>query len=328
MTLHPIATPEPIADIAATTALIEMADQLGVAHFFEQPTPFTAADIASAADIPNAAAVAYLAALSAAALVVESGDSVCAATDFAERRHVAGYLSWSLTANRPFIEHITDYLRDPVGARESFQRNGRAVAVTSRWIGEQAFYPVIIETILRRSPSRIVDLGAGTAGLLIQLLRHLPDSTAVAVDISQGACTAAREAAERAGLSDRLTVVHRSIQSLVDDPEPLEGADVIHAGFVLHDLMPEEEETLDALLSICRKAISQDGVIAITDSVPYADQERERRFSALFTFTHELMGRQLLTEQQWLDKFVNAGFAACTCVPHRFPGGRLFVAGA
>ncbi|CRK57288.1 CrtT-methyltransferase-like protein [Alloactinosynnema sp. L-07] len=316
---------EAAADLAATAALLEMGEKLGVSHLFDADI-LTAEDIAATADLPTDAAQSFVDALLAAALIVPAGHGYTVAADFPDRRHAAGYISWAINANRPYIDHIDDYLRHPVLAREKFLRNGREVAVSSKWIGEQAFYPLIMSTILGKAPAKMVDLGSGAAGLLIKVLTALPATNGVAVDISSGACAEARAAAGRAGVADRLTVVQSPIQALVEDPAALQGADLIHAGFVFHDLLPEEEATFDALLAACRDALAPGGVVAITDSVPYADSERERRFSSVFTYTHILMGRQLLTEEHWLAKFAAAGFSDATCDAHRFPGGRLFVA--
>jgi SAM-dependent methyltransferase len=317
------------ADMAATTALIEIGEQIGALHLLEAGQPFAASDLAAAAGIPLSAAAGYLEALAAAVLIVAADvpGSFCAAEDFASRRHEAGYLSWSLRANRPYIDHALEYLRNPVQARQEYPRNGREVALTASWIGERAFYPAVVTTIIDSRPGRLVDLGAGTGSLLIGVLAALPGSTGCAVDVDVGACAEAARAAVRAGVADRLDVVERSIQSLAADPEPLQGANLIHAGFVLHELLPDDEQAFDDLLSTCRATLEPGGMMAVTDSIPYATAERERRFSAWFTYSHDLMGRRLLTTKQWLEKFEAAGFPVTQVRQHRFPAGRLFLAG-
>lgn len=137
------------------------------------------------------------------------------------------------------------------------------------------------------------------------------------------ACQEAARAALAAGVGDRLEVVERPIQSVADDPAPLAGADVIHAGFVFHDIV-QEGDIFDRVLRRCREALRPGGIMAITDSVPYASAERERRFSALFTYLHAgFMNVKLPPEEDWLARFRQAGFDQAQCVPHRFPGGRL-----
>ncbi|MFD4371311.1 class I SAM-dependent methyltransferase [Streptomyces sp. NPDC058486] len=325
--MSPINRPETAADLAAVAALLEMADRLGIVPLLERGEPVTSAELAAAADVPEEGMDAFLSALVAAALLVPAGvKEFRIADDFADRIHESGYLIWSLRANQPYVQNPAEFLRDPAGAGARYERNGREVAVSSRWIGSQGFYPAATEAILAARPRRIVDLGAGAAGLLIDLLGRLPESTGVALDMSAGACREAARAALAAGVGDRLEVVERPIQSVADDPTPVEGADVVHAGFVFHDIV-REGDVFDRVLRACREALRPGGIMAITDSVPYASGERERRFSALFTYLHAgFMDVPLPPEEDWLARFRQAGFEQARCVPHRFPGGRLFIA--
>jgi SAM-dependent methyltransferase len=127
-------------------------------------------------------------------------------------------------------------------------------------------------------------------------------------------------------MAGRLEVVERSIQSLATDPGPVQDADVIHAGFVFHDAV-QEEDVFDLILKSCHEGLRPGGLLVVTDAVPYAPAERERRFSALFTFLHSgFMGVRLPSEEEWLAKLSGAGFALTQCQAHRFPTGRLFIA--
>ena len=203
----------------------------------------------------------------------------------------------------------------------------REVAVSSQWMGAEAFYPALIETVFQAKPTRIVDLGAGTGAMLIEVLTAFPETTAVGLDLAADACAAARVAAKAAGVGDRLTVVEAPIQSLAADAAILAGADAITAGFVFHDMMPEESEVADLVLRNCRSALSPGGIMAITEAIPYPVAGWERRFGALVTYMHkQFMGRELLTESGWRDKLAAAGFCNVKCIRQAFPAGRLFVA--
>jgi cyclopropane fatty-acyl-phospholipid synthase-like methyltransferase len=200
------------------------------------------------------------------------------------------------------------------------------VAVSSRWVGAFGFYPGVISEILSRKPQRIVDLGAGAAGLLIHLLKELPDSTGLALDMNPAACEEAERAARRADLQDRLTVVNRTVESLVEDPEPIRGAGVVHAGFVFHDV-GVDPDVLHRVLRTCRESLADDGCVITTDAVGYADNPRERAFSALFTYLHaSSMGVRLPSEEKWRATFQRAGFPNVTSTQLRMPGARMFVA--
>ena len=316
------------ADLAANAALLEMAEGLGLSALLDREAPFTLAEAATAADISEAAAASFLQALLCAGLIEQGADATrfTPCPNLADRRYEAGYLSWSLNANRPYIDHAAEFLREPEATAGQYQRDGRRVAVSSRWVGSFGFYPGVISEIISRKPQRIVDLGAGAGGLLIHLLKELPDSTGVALDMNAAACEEAERAARRADLQDRLTVVNRTVESLIDDPGPVRGAGVVHAGFVFHDV-GANPDVFDRVLRTCRESLADDGCIIATDAVSYADNPRERAFSALFTYLHSSsMGVRLPSEDKWYAAFQQAGFSNVTSTPLRMPGSRMFVA--
>jgi cyclopropane fatty-acyl-phospholipid synthase-like methyltransferase len=183
-----------------------------------------------------------------------------------------------------------------------------------------------VTAILSGQPRKIVDLGSGTCGLLIRCLRELPEAHGVGIDINRDACARARSIIMAAGMADRLSVVEAPIQSLIDNPAPIAGADVIHAGWVFHDLMPDEEQTLDALLKTFRQS-ARTGALVMVEGVPYARNPEEQSFSAAYTFLHtHFMGRKLLTENEWSAKLSAAGYQTVEISRLGISGGRIFKA--
>ncbi|MEV1049495.1 class I SAM-dependent methyltransferase [Streptomyces sp. NPDC049916] len=321
-------TPESMAEAAAVATLLQIGAEIGADQVLDSGGTFSAPDVAQAAAVPLAGVTAYLSALLAAGLIVETGvpGDFRTATDYADLRHQAGYTSWAMHANGPFIDNARAFLTDPAVAARTHRRDGQRVAVSSRWIGERAFYPQIVDQVVAAGALRVTDLGAGAGGLLIKLLQQNPERTGTAVDINGAACAAAREAALTAGVDDRLTVVERPIESLVDDPGPVSGADAVLACYVLHDIVADPE-TAQNVLGVLRDALAPGGFLAVADAVAYAPQAQERTFSALFTYLHAaFMGIALPAEQEWLDTFGKAGFSRTRTVPIGLPGGRLFVA--
>ncbi|MER6968645.1 class I SAM-dependent methyltransferase [Streptomyces halstedii] len=316
------------ADYAAVAALLQIGAEIGVDQVLDSGRTFGTADLAEATGLPQDRLKEYVHALASAGLVTaeDGNDLYRASDDYPDWRHEVGYLSWALTANSPFLQNARAFLSDSGSAADDHQRDGRRVAVSSRWIGDRAFYPAVVERVVAADARHVVDLGAGAAGLLIGLLDQDDRRTGVAVDLSPAACAAAREAAGRAGVDDRLQVIERSVESLITDPSPLEGADVIQACFVMHDVL-QNESVFDDVLRTCRKALAPGGVLAVVDAVSYGQETRERKFSALFTYLHaNFMGIKLPTADQWVEKFRNAGFSDVECVSNIMPGGRLFVA--
>ncbi|MET8524748.1 class I SAM-dependent methyltransferase [Micromonospora sp. NPDC005172] len=316
------------ADMAAVAALLEVAEQVGISALLDRAEPFGIDDVMITADIPRPGAETLLQALAASGLLIasEKPGEFSPCPDMADRRYESGYLAWALNANSPFIENSTEFLRDPASAGAHHQRDGRSVAVTSKWIGSQGFYPAVIKEIYARNPSRIVDLGAGAGGLVIHLLQMLPDARGLTLDLSHAACEEAESAAVRAGVLGRMEIVTRSIESLASDPSPIRGAEVIHAGFVMHDI-GAKPDVQDAVLRACWTAIEDGGALMITDAVPYVSGRDERAFSALFTYLHAAsMGVRLPTEEQWRMALRRAGFKKVECQTLPMPGSRLFIA--
>jgi hypothetical protein len=67
--------------------------------------------------------------------------------------------------------------------------------------------------------------------------------------------------------------------------------------------------------------------MAVVDAVSYGQEDRERKFSSLFTYLHaNFMDVELPTEEQWVEKFRSAGFSDVDCSSQVMPGGRLFLA--
>ncbi|MDX6349403.1 MAG: hypothetical protein QOF84_4193 [Streptomyces sp.] len=316
------------ADFAAVAALLQIGAEIGVDQVLDSGRTFSVADLAEVTGLSQDRLRDYVYALSAAGLLADGGgnDLYRASDDYADWRHEVGYLSWALTANSPFLQNARAFLSDSKSAADAYRRDGRRVAVSSRWIGDRTFYPAVVEQVVAADAKRVVDLGAGAAGLLIDLLVQDDRRSGVALDLSPAACAAAREAAGRAGVDDRLQVIERSVESLVTDPSPLEGADVIQACFVMHDVL-QDESVFEDVLRTCHKALAPGGVLAVVDAVSYGQEARERKFSALFTYLHSnFMRINLPTADQWVEKFRSAGFSNVDCVSQIMPGGRLFLA--
>ncbi|GAA1937088.1 class I SAM-dependent methyltransferase [Amycolatopsis minnesotensis] len=317
---------ESAADLAAYAAFFEMAEAIGLSGLLDGGRPFTLDEVAEHGRVSGTGAAAFTGALLAAGLL-EPGShprEFVPGADMAGRRYRAGYVSWSMTANRPYLDHAAEILREPASAG-NHPRDGRKVAVSSRWIGSYGFYPGVADEILSRKPQRVVDLGAGAGALLIRLLTELPDSTGVALDLSAGACAEVTAAAGRAGVGDRLDVVHRPIESLLEDASPVRDADLVHAGFVIHDTLAQPE-VAEGVLRSCRESLAPGGSVIITDAVPYAGGA-ERAFSALFSYLHSgSMNVELPSEEQWRALLHRAGFAEVTVTRLGMPGARMMVA--
>lgn len=316
------------SDIAATAAFLEIGDRLGILPLISDGARADAGAIARSVDLPLEAVAAYLDAMWHAGLVERLAEGEYrSVADLPGLRTEAGYVSWALNANRPYLEHAREFLTGFEEASRRHRRDGRQVAVSTWWMGATAFLPEAAEAILEARPRHFVDLGAGAGRLAVEVLRAFPGSTALALDASREACDETRRHAVDAGVSNRLIVVERSIRSVAEDPDVVAGADVVHAGFVLHDLLPGETNLVDRLLRASREALAPGGRMVVDETVPFVDNERERRFSAIVTYLHQqYMGRCLMDEAGWRAVLLGAGFASVVGRVLPVPAGRQLIA--
>lgn len=320
--------------ITGRAILLEIGSKLGVLDSFLANKEMSVADVAKEAGVTPAWVSSYYAALSHAGLARPGPKTAgevthyYAAADLQQSINDVGYVLWGLGSCAPLIANAAAFARDLHSAANVHVRDGEHVARTSRWMGEQDFYPQAEAAILASSPRKIVDLGSGTCGLLLRCLRKLPEAKGVGVDLSHDACVKARSIVQAAGMSSRVNVIEAPIQSLITNPSPVEDADVIHGGFVFHDLMPDEEATLDSLLRTFRRVAPRASVIVV-DAVPYGPEPGEHAFSAAFTFLHShFMARRLQPEQEWKQRLTQAGFGHVSVSRLGISGGRIFTARA
>lgn len=245
---------------------------------------------------------------------------------YSEEKNKIGYISWGMVSCAPLLMNTNAFTRNFHDAVEKHTRCGEHVARTSKWMGEIDFYPHAENIIKQLNPKKVIDLGSGTCGLLIRLVQLLPGLQGVGVDISKDACNKAMTHLKELRLDNQIKVVLSPIQNLINDPEVFRNADVVHAGFVFHDLLPDEEETLDKLLSYINKA-APDATLVIVDAVPFSQNDTEISFSSAFTFLHKFfMGRKLLSELEWQNKLNKAGFQNVQIHKLGISGGRIFIA--
>lgn len=65
----------------------------------------------------------------------------------------------------------------------------------------------LVKAAIDLKPKRFIDVGTGSGNIVVSMLKNLPDSTAIATDISPAALLVARRNAERHGVADRVEFV-------------------------------------------------------------------------------------------------------------------------
>lgn len=319
-------------DLAGKAILFEIGARAGILDLIESKSNFTINELSKNLRIGDDFLVTYLETLESLNLLTKdtSSDShdvvYSKSAVYAVEKNKIGYIAWGMISCAPLIENAAAFTRDFDTAVKRYHRCGEHVAQTSKWMGEKDFYPHAENAILKLQPKKMVDLGSGTCGLLIRLAKKINGLKGVGVDISRDACEMAKVAVKQADFENQIDVIESSIQDLIANENVFLNADVIHAGFVFHDLLPDEEDTLNLLLkTICNTAPK--ATLIVVDAVPFSQNIHERAFSGAFTFLHKFfMGRRLLSESEWQVKLNQAGFKKVLIEPLGISGGRIFVA--
>lgn len=316
--------------LGGAAILIELGAQYGILDAIRAADQISVDDLQKNSRVPVTILAPYLEALAQAGLLQRDNTSTSAVYqvcgEFESMVNHVGYVSWALNACAPLVNNALAFSTNNEAAQENFPRDGGVVAQTSQWMGATSFYPQPEDAIVRLNPSRIMDLGSGSGSLLTRLLRRVEGSSGIGIDLSGQATAQAQELARLNNLDKRLEFIHSPIQAIMDNPHYLEGVDVVHAGFVLHDLLPAEEAALDGLMRVIRSQASVRAFV-IVDAIPCASDEWERVFAAAFNHLHEhFMSRRLLAEDEWRTKLTDAGFRQVAIETLNHPGGRMIIA--
>jgi release factor glutamine methyltransferase len=154
------------------------------------------------------------------------------------RREVATLTATALDRDRTFLYAHPEYEpeKDEIARIEEFLRR-RAGREPLQYIrGTQEFYgldfevtPDVliprpetemlvelgIECLSGLSEPHLMDIGTGTGCIPISILKHVPESLGVAVDISPAAISVARRNAARIGVADRLELMESDVFSRI-----------------------------------------------------------------------------------------------------------------
>lgn len=319
-------------DLAGKAILFEIGANAGILEVLETSEYTTVSSLSHALSIPSDFLTDYLNTFSHLGLLSQHTLSDSTEIAFAKtpayyrEKNKAGYISWSMVSCAPLISNTRAFISDFNTAVRTYHRSGEHVARTSKWMGENDFYPHAEKVILGLNPKKVIDLGSGTCGLLMRLANALPNMRGVGVDLSTETCDIARSLIQEGQLSHRIDVIDSPIQHLIENPLVFTDADVVHAGFVFHDLIPDEEQTLNALLRTIRLA-SPNVTLVVVDAIPFSKHAHECAFSGAFSFLHRyFMGRKFPTDAEWKNKLNEAGFSQVTLQPLGISGGRVFIA--
>jgi len=139
----------------------------------------------------------------------------------------------------------------------------------------------------RTPPENVLDLGTGSGCILLALLTCFPEATGVGIDISEDACTVARQNAQTLGLDDRCRIERRSWSDglasrydlIVSNPPYIPSGDIAGLATDVRDHEPLSaldggKDGLDAyraLFPAAAQCMADDGILIVEIGIAQAD---------------------------------------------------------
>lgn len=147
------------------------------------------------------------------------------------------------------LEALPALLRGEARYGVEVHRRGDLLAIAS-FGATRSNFPFIVEELRRLGGRKVVDLGCGAAGVLIEFCRLDHALSGVGLDISPAAIAEARRRVDEAGLTGRIELIEGDITQIGawKTAPAIAGADTFHCSGMLHELLRDGEEAVVALL--------------------------------------------------------------------------------
>jgi SAM-dependent methyltransferase len=241
---------------------------------------------------------------------------------FADAYELRGYFYWLVRGNGEVFTYAADLApdRDEV----TYHRDMRAVALSSRLMGNGEVEPLFDRVLAGLEFTRVADLGCGSGGRLVRIMKRNPGVTGVGIDLAPASVELAGQVIAAEGLADRLSVRQGDVHRLTP-ADDLSDVDVVTCVFMGHDFWPRE--SCVRVLTNLRIAFPNLRTMLLCDVVRSEDTPGPDTpiFRLGFEAAHALMHTYLPTEAEWVEAFAEAGWtpraAHHTTSP---PGGVLF----
>jgi SAM-dependent methyltransferase len=209
-------------------------------------------------------------------------------------------LGFYLEAYGPVTQRIPEMLAGQSTYGVDVERDGEALGRHCATLFRTFHTPVVLEALRGSGAHHLLDLGCGGGQLLVDLCLHEPELSGIGLDISPGAIEFARDLAERAGVSDRVSFVVGDAFSPQDWPEQCREADSLCAVGVVHEHFRAGEQAVLDILEVYA-GLLREGMktfILGEPEIRYDDEENDADLFLVHIFTAQGFPRE---HRRWLD---------------------------
>jgi len=261
-----------------------------------------------------------------------SDDSYALTIEGQNLAELLGYFTWAIGGYGNLLHNLHHLVSGRKTYGYEVVRDESYVARGAGEVGQKFVLPVVASQLDKSSFNEIVDLGCGSAALLIFLCRRYPWIKGVGVDISEKACELARQRIFQSGLSERIRIIKSDVNQLAygadsSEVSSLQRAEVVTSFFMLHDLIKNQAQAVDFFSNLkrnfCNTRYFLFGDTMQSDSLELL--KSQKIFSQVFELVHAFMGHCLWKKQLYDEVFSAAGFAVDGCIRLDIPFSWLYV---
>ncbi|GIF07048.1 class I SAM-dependent methyltransferase [Actinoplanes siamensis] len=248
-------------------------------------------------------------ALASVDLVRRTGTVITLSDHSAEAYRMKSFFHWLSRGSAELFQAMPNALVKANRTGSYYRRDAAAIAYACREINELCY-----ESTFRAALDRIdgdigvvADLGCGSGGRVLDLLRRFPGARGIGVDIARPALVDARSDAEAAGLAQRATFLEGDVLQLRRRPE-FDEVELLTCFMMGHDFWPKDRcvatlRRLRECFPAARRLLLGDATR--TEGVADADLPI---FVVGFELGHDLMGISLPTVAEWESVFDEGGW--------------------
>lgn len=298
-----------IYNAAVASWAISAAWEIGALDELQVQRKLDSDEFADRNGLDRTATLGLFRALAAVEIVVRHDTTVLATDLFDEVNRDRSFFHWLSRGSAELFREMPSVLRTQARVGEFYRRDPAAIAYACREISAIT-YDATFWAALERIDGGVgvvADLGCGSGGRVMQVLRRFPAARGLGVDIAEPSLAVARREAAAEGLGDRTTFLHGDVLALEPRAEYAE-VDVVTCFMMGHDFWAGGDvvgtlRRLRETFPAARRFLLGDA----TRSVGVADPDLGR-FTLGFELGHDLMGTFIPTLADWHSVLDGSGW--------------------
>lgn len=172
------------------------------------------------------------------------------------------------------LANLSPCLREEMKYGVDFERPGRYLAIGSKLTGRGS-YPAVLNQFREIGAKRIVDLGCGTAGVLIAFCGEDKSLQGVGVDLVPESVAQAKHEIAESGMADRITAHVGDIMKPETYKEKIGDVDCFHSMMAMHEFLRDGEQGVVDILAGMKRAFPGKHMVISEWSPPTGDEYPE-----------------------------------------------------